>query len=206
MAKTQKRYSPDDVDPLLVRARAGELDARNELLNRFEPLISGLVGVCTTGRVFYRSSYQKTFLKLFSKEGTPLQNTAAILKMRLGKYSKGELISAGHMAVLKAIEDTDTNLASTIVFKFKDIITVMIKDPDFLTGNWEVKSVSLTQNNLENEVAFNDFLEGLDEEEFLLADLLMDGLGSSTLNAQQKVAFNRLKRKLAIYMELRPEK
>ena len=110
------------------------------------------------------------------------------------------------MAVLKAIEDTDTNLASTIVFKFKDIITVMIKDPDFLTGNWEVKSVSLTQNNLENEVAFNDFLEGLDEEEFLLADLLMDGLGSSTLNAQQKVAFNRLKRKLAIYMELRAEK
>lgn len=206
MAKTQKRYSPEDIEPLLEKARAGDLEARNELLQRFEPLIASLVGVCYTGRVFFRSSYQKTFLKLFSKEGTPLQNTAAKLKTLLEKYQKGELISAGHMAVLKAIEDTDSNLASTIVFKFKDIIATMIKDPELLFGNWELKSASLTQSDFGDEVAFNVFLESLDEEEFLLADLLIEGVDSSTLNERQRIVFDRLKEKLNDYVEFRPEK
>ena len=204
MATKSRRYDPEEVQGLLEKARNGDINSRNELVTRFEPLLAGLVGVCVTGRVFYRSTYQKTFLKLFSKDGTPLQNVAAKIKSLLCRYDKGEIISAGHMAVLRAIEDTDTNLSSTIVFKFKDIITTMIKDPEFLVGNWEIYSVSLTQDDLEDEIAFNNFLEGLNEQEYIMAESMMNGeLTSSTLCEDQMDVFESLKDKLSIYLDLR---
>jgi len=174
MAKPRKeRFDPSEVDALIDKAKAGDIEARNELLHRFQRLIATLVNVCITGRPNYRSSYQLTFLRLFAGKSTPIQDTASMLKTRLVKYEKGELFSTGQLAILTAIEKTKTNLASTIVSCFKDLIYKMIKDPQ--NSPTDDLELLVVKEAPEAEMAFNIFLSSLNEEEREAAMELING-------------------------------
>jgi hypothetical protein len=104
------------------------MEARDLLLYMFQRLIVSLVSVCLTGKINPFSSYQKAFLRTFASKSTPLENTAMMLKHKLSCYDKDELFTLGQVAVMEAIIRCETNLASTIVYCFKEQITQTIKD------------------------------------------------------------------------------
>lgn len=166
MAKHTEKFDPNEVPGLLEKAKAGDIVARDELLYRFQRLIATLVHVCITGRPNFWSSYQKTFLKMFTGKDVPLQNTASMLKRELAHYEKEELFSTGQLAVLLAIERCETNLATTIVICFKDLIHKMIKDPsrklnvdinDYALHTYEMK--------IDDELSLKLFISSLNVEE-----------------------------------------
>ena len=195
-----KRYAAEDIQGLLDKAQSGDEHARNDLLLRFEPLRSSLVGLCSTGNYFYRSTYQKTFLRLFAKEGTPLKSIAVKLKNALSKYSKGELISAGNEAILAAIKDTKENLSATIVYKFKDIIVVMTKWDTINMSALEGILINIpSKDNIQEIVAFDLFLMSLTEEELALAEHLIDGTIDKVPDEQLHI-LETLREKLSEYM------
>lgn len=167
MAKYVEKFDPNEVPILLERARAGSKEARDELLYRFQRLIASLVNVCITGRVNFWSSYQKSFLKMFAGSDKPLQNIASMLKKELAHYDTEELFITGQLAVLLAIKRCQTNLATTIVICFKDLIYDMIKDPsrklnidiaDLSYHTYEIEAV-------EEDLALEVFISSLNHEE-----------------------------------------
>lgn len=161
-----EKFDPKEVPGLLVKAKAGDIEARDELLFRFQRLVSTLVNVCITGRPNYWSSYQLTFLKMFASKTVPITNIAAMLKKELSNYEKEELFSTGQLAVLLAIEKCETNLASTIVVCFKDLIHKMIKDPkDRL--HVEIDAQASYTLDIDDHLSFDIFLNTLDEDEYL---------------------------------------
>lgn len=167
MAKHTERFDPNEVPGLLEKAKNGDLVARNELLHRFQRLVANLVNVCITGRPNYWSSYQKTFLRMFVGKNVPLENIAAKLKKELASYEKEELFSTGQLAVMLAIERCETNLASTIVICFKDLIYKMIKDPITQSSIDIAECTHYIYNldSLEEEISLNLFIDNLNIEE-----------------------------------------
>jgi len=175
--KHDEKFDPLEVPGLLEKAKAGDIVARDELLYRFQRLIATLVNVCITGRPNYWSSYQKTFLRMFSGKNVPIQNTAGMLKRELAGYEKEELFSTGQLAVLLAIEKCETNLATTIVICFKDLIHKMIKDPSnkLHADLSECYLHTYDYTQMENNMALDIFISTLNDIEWEAVVLILDG-------------------------------
>ncbi len=164
--KHTEKFDPLEVPGLLDLAKSGDIVARDELLYRFQRLVATLVNVCITGRPNFWSSYQKTFLKMFVGKEVPLQSAASMLKRELAGYEKEELFSTGQLAVLLAIERCETNLASTIVICFKDLIYKMIKDPGkYHIDISECVAHSYDSKSLEDDLSLSIFVTSLNVEE-----------------------------------------
>lgn len=169
-----ERFDPADVPLLLDKARAGDLEARNQLLYMFQRLVATLVNVCITGRVNYRSSYQKSFLRYFGQKDTPIENTAAKLRQRLADVDKKELFTVGQVAVLEAIRDCKTNLASTIVLRFKeqiDQLTTESVHPERSAQDAPMQAPP----DMESEVIFKVFLDSLPGDQREVVEALLAG-------------------------------
>jgi hypothetical protein len=186
--KHTEKFDPAEVPILLDKARAGDIVARDELVYRFQRLISTLVNVCLTGRPNYFSSYQKTFLQLFAGKKVPLTTIAMMLKKELILFEKDELFSTGQLAVYNAIEKCETNLASTIVICFKELIFKMIKDPKNM-ANWDDLKMEPVAPAFDAEIAMDLFLVTLTSEEFEIVLAIMDGgkVKNIPLELKQKV-------------------
>lgn len=174
MAKHTEKFDPLEVPGLLEKAKAGDIVARDELLYRFQRLVATLVNVCITGRPNYWSSYQKTFLRMFASKDTPIQNTALMLKRELAGYEKEELFSTGQLAVLLAIERCETNLASTIVICFKDLIHKMTKDPNNREHE-ELDQFATYEVSLDDALSLEIFVESLEPDEQEVVFLILEG-------------------------------
>lgn len=174
MAKATIKFDPLEVPGLLEKAKAGDIVARDELLERFGRLGSTLVHVCITGRPNFWSSYQKTFLQMFASKTTPITETAMMLKKQLIHYEADELFRTAQLAILQAIERCETNLASTIVICFKDLIFSMIKGDR--VNNVELnEALAVEYYNSEDEIALNMFYETLNEMELEVVDSILSG-------------------------------
>lgn len=193
-APSTERFNPEDIPALLEKAKAGDIEARDRLLYMFQRMVVSLVHVCMTGRVNWRSSYQKTFLRYFGSKDTPFENIAGSLKKQLSVFDKEELYNTGREAVLEAIIRCETNLASTIVLCFKEAIVDMTK------GNISCKHVDLEEcediHEFEDEVIFNLWIQSLDLREQLIVDSILSG---DTVPSSEIP--DSLKRKLLEYME-----
>lgn len=136
--KNLKKHDPLEVEHILRVAQGkneeipdeyswignlSQKEAVDILIDRFQSLIASLVDVCHKGRYF--TSYTKTFLSLWASKGVPFENTAKMLKIKCEIYTKEELFHAGKVATLKAIEACEKNLASSIVYAFKDEIALL---------------------------------------------------------------------------------
>jgi hypothetical protein len=175
VAKHNEKFDPNEVPDLLDRARKGDIVARDELLYRFQRLIATLVNVCITGRPNFWSSYQKTFLRMFTGKDVPIQNTASMLKKELANFEKEELFSTGQLAVLLAIERCETNLASTIVICFKDLIHKMIKDPHSKNTSELDEYSSYEISHIDDDIALDIFIEDLNAEESKAVEKILSG-------------------------------
>lgn len=171
--KQNERFNPEEVEGLVQRAKSGDIAARDELLYRFQRLVASLVHVCITGRPNSWSSSQKSFLRMFGGEKTPLTNVALMLKRELSSFEKDELFATGQLAVLQAIERSTKNLAATIVICFKDEIHSMIKGGK--TSSVEFRESELVEHSMEGDIALSQFLETLSEEEWIIAQRALAG-------------------------------
>lgn len=181
--KGRRRYNPDEVEALVQRAQAGDLEARNELLKRFESLLNSLVGVCMTGRPFYRLKSQMAFLKLFSPKNP--ETTAMMLKQHLASYSREELVSIGYDAVLLAIQNTEKNLAATITYQFKDLIHRLIKE-GHKAPLLKVEAIrDETQDDFEDKMMMKLWIESLPEDE---ADIVLAVINGETPEIPEALA------------------
>lgn len=188
--RTNQKFSADEVEWLLLVARGGDhteiplqhkwiarmapIEARDELLFRFQRLVTTLVNVCLTGRPDNWSSYQKTFLRML---GGNSEETAAKLKRDLADFHKTELFSTGQLAVLQAIETSRGNLAATIVIRFRDLIEELIQKVettpiDSLPMDCQAKD---ELKDIVDNICFQDFLSNLSEGDWIIASKLMDG-------------------------------
>lgn len=187
------KFDPLEIPDLLDKARAGDIVARDELLFRFQRLIATLVNVCITGRPNLWSSYQKRFLEMFSGKSIPIHNTAAMLKKELSGYEKEELFSTGQLAVLLAIEKCETNLASTIVYVFKDLIHNMIKDPNGKLIVELDEYASYEISSIEDSLALDIFVGTLNTEEWNAVATILEG-------SKTKIP-ESLKEKFKVYLD-----
>lgn len=167
-----KKYPPEEVEPLVLKAQEGDLVSRDELLMRFETLIVSLVDVCVTARVNIRSR-QVQLLKLFGRKDTPLNNTAHSLQRSLAKYSKDELYHTARLAAALAVERTNKNYASTIVLCFKELIEEMIKD-DSSPYNLDEHLLEKTHTD-ETGILLDSLIQDLPEELQAAVEGLLDG-------------------------------
>lgn len=161
MANTKRteRFDPNEVQGLLERAKAGEVEARNELVHRFQRLIAGLVNVCVTAQINPRSR-QVQFLRLFARETTPLKNVAYKIKSQLAAYSAEELFHTGLLAAYEAVERCNKNYSSTLVIIFHEMIKDMIKDikPQQCDESW---LLNIPAPEFEHDLEFSLFIESL---------------------------------------------
>ena len=172
--KPQQRFKPEEVEPLVALAKQGDLVARDELLFRFQRLAASLVHLCITGRPNSWSPSHKRFLQMFGGRNTDPMNVAAMLKKELSCFEKEELFHTGQLAILRAIERTDKNLAATVVICFKDEIAAMIKGARSTTISFiETLETDLTQESHEDSVAWESFVASLTEEEWLYAESIL---------------------------------
>jgi hypothetical protein len=183
------KYDPDETSWLVSKAKGfpiegyptnyawidklTQLEARDELLERFKRVVATLVDVCLTGKPNLFSWPQRSFLKMFGTKTTPVQNIASMLKRELSIFDKEELFNTGQLAILLAIEKTNSNLVSTIVIQFKELIYKMIKDGR--TEHVEYDNIQAEAEDFEGGVAFTLFLESLNEEEWMAAQILIEG-------------------------------
>jgi len=188
--KNTQKFDPLEVPILLDKARAGDIVARDELVFRFQRLIATLVQVCLTGRPNYFSSYQKTFLQMFASKSVPLTRIAAGLKYDLTLFDKDELFSTGQLAVYNAIEKCETNLASTIVICFKELIAKMIKEPKNVV-NWDDLTGEPITPCFDDEITMDLFMEDLNEEEWIAVQAILDGSKVKNIPESLKDKFNK---------------
>jgi hypothetical protein len=187
--KHTEKFDPLEVPGLLEKAKSGDIVARDELLYRFQRLIATLVNVCITGRPNFWSSYQITFLRLFGSKGVPVANIAAMLKKHLSGFEKEELFSTGQLAVLLAIEKCETNLATTIVLCFKDLIYSMIKDATKVNIDIDACAHFSYDIEIDEKLALEHFFDTLDEEEFFIIQDILSGI-KVKVPATLQVKFN----------------
>jgi hypothetical protein len=203
--KINQKFDANEIPDLLAKYRGQELsgkyewiekltsiEARDELLFRFHRLIATLVNVCITGRPNTFSSYQVTFLQLFSGKSVPLQSVATMLKKELSFYTKEELFSIGQVAVLMAIEKTETNLASTIVMFFKDLIYSLIKNENS-NKHSNIVPEDIKAEEFEEEVLLNVFIASLEPYEQFIVRNVMNGKNNLPIS-------DELKEKLSFFL------
>lgn len=185
MAKNTNKFDPNEVSGLLEKAKAGDIVARDELLFRFQRLVATLVNVCVTGRPNFWSSYQITFLKMFTGK-KDVHNTASMLKFELADYEAEELFSTGQLAILLAIEKCETNLASTIVICFKDLIYKMIKDLNTSSIGKLEEIIPYELDNIEDRLSLEIFIASLDEVERDIVNKILEGKNPKILPSLQE--------------------
>lgn len=190
--KNTEKFDPLEIPGLIEKAKAGDLKARDELLYRFQRLIATLVNVCVSGRPNYRSSYQISLLRLFASKKVPLTTTAMALKRALSGYDSKELFSIGQLAVMDAIQKTETNLASTIVYCFKDELYKITKDPN----NKPYLELDMNAHytpDYENELYVEMLKTKLTDTENIILDKILNGTHTAIPE--------KLKKKLMAYMQ-----
>lgn len=148
------------------------LEAKNELLFRFQRLTSSLVKVCLTGRYTTFNRSQIPFLRLFSNKD--LQETATMLKRELTGYEPDELFRTGQLAILQAIERTEKNLAATVTTCFKDLIFSMIKGQDSHKSE-PLEFVQIAVDSGESRIVLETLIADLPEGDWLLVQKLLEG-------------------------------
>ena len=197
-AKEKQRFDPLEVDNLLLKAKAGDIVARDDLLFRFQRLAASLVHLCITGRPNLWSSSHKAFLKMFGGNATNPLATAAMLRKGLAGFDKEELFHTGQLAILKAIERCTKNLAATIVICMKDEIYLMVKDANSTAVDFLEYSNVLIDDTLEDIVAYDLFLFSLEDNEWEIVQKIL-----AEEEVEEEIPYS-LKYKLAHYVE-RPE-
>lgn len=175
MAKHTERFDPRTVGPLVEKAKAGDAQARDQLLYQFQRLVVSLIDVCMTAK-FNPNPRGKhvQFLRLFCGPNTSLQIMANTIKRQLSMYDLDELKSAGNVAAALAIEKCKTNYSSTLVICFAELIKDMIKDGK-INHMDESHMSTLVVHTDENEILFRVFMQDLSEEEWLWARAVLDG-------------------------------
>lgn len=172
-----KRFDPKELPDLIAQYRGEELSGefpwigfldketvRTEIILRFQRLIATMVSPCVTGRVHYYHRYQLSFLRKWAGSSTPLENVAKTLKGELSDYSQEELMRIGEIAIVQALERTRTNLASTIVTCFKDLLFELTKNRNsHMTG--EFKDQVHEEEDFTEAVHLQIALEGLSEHD-----------------------------------------
>lgn len=148
------------------------LEARDELLFRFQRLTSSLVKVCLTGRYSSFNRSQIPFLRLFSNKD--LEGQAARLKTELAGYEPDELFRTGQLAILQAIERTEKNLAATVTTCFKDLIFSMIKGQDSHKSE-PLEFVQVAVDSGESRIILESLISDLPEGDWLLVQRLLEG-------------------------------
>lgn len=148
------------------------LEARDELLFRFQRVVASLVKVCLTGRYNSFNKSQIPFLRLFSNKD--LQDQAMVLKRELAGYEPDELFRTGQLAILQAIERTEKNLAATVTTCFKDLIYSMTKGQDsHKTEPLEFVQVSVDSG--ESMIVLEALIADLPEGDWLLVQKVLAG-------------------------------
>jgi hypothetical protein len=168
-----ERFDPATIPDLLEKAKNGDEAARHLLLYMFQRLVASLVSVCLTGKINPRSSYQRSFLKLFISASTPIENMAAKLKSKCSEFTKDELFVLGQVAVLKAIDTCEKNLASTIVIRFKEEIAEAIKEK-VPTDHTDYDTIQ-SSFCIESDLQFKFFFDSLSPEHQDIVERLMAG-------------------------------
>jgi hypothetical protein len=210
MKKRTQKFPPEEVDFLLTVAQGREGnsipdqhgwirnltpdEARDILLFRFHSIIVSLNEVCLKGKYF--TSYTKTFIKLFSKN-KPLQEVANMLKRDLSCYTKEELFHTGQVSILLAIQECKSNLASAIVYQFKEQIDKLLQDKNKRNSKEDNLEETIPDtSSFEGDIYFMDFLDRLTLEERAIADKLIMG---EVLEKDEKIPPS-LKKKLIKYI------
>lgn len=148
------------------------LEARDELLFRFQRLTSSLVKVCLTGRYSSFNRSQIPFLRLFSNKD--LENQAMTLKRELAGYEPDELFRIGQLAILQAIERTEKNLAATVTTCFKDLIYSMTKGQDSHKIE-PLEFVQVSVDSGESRIILETLISDLPEGDWLMIQRLLEG-------------------------------
>ena len=143
------------------------------LVNRFSSLISSLVDVCHKGRYF--TSYTKSFLRLWGHKNTPLANIAQFLKKECAPYSKEELMHLGKVAIAEAIDACEKNLASTIIYTFKERIKDITNKPVKAYLELELTDIYEDVNTFEMDIYIQDFISRLSEEDAETVSKIIEG-------------------------------
>jgi len=191
-----ERFDPLTIPDLLEKAKAGDMVARNRLLYMFQSLVAALVNVCLNGKPF--TPHQKTFVRLFATKDESIQSAGMRLKLKLShpdkKHLKDKLFLLGQVAVLEAINKCEKNLASTILYCFKEEITTATKEA---TPTIHTDYDTLQQSTTIHEDTYlNIFLTTLSEEDQVVVEKI--------LNGEKGVKISRnLKSKLSAF--LRPD-
>lgn len=143
------------------------------LVERFTSLISSLVDVCHKGRYF--TSYTKSFLRLWGHKNTPLPNIAQFLKKECAPYTKEELMHLGKVAITEAIATTEKNLASTIIYTFKERIKDITNKPVKAYLELELTDIYEDVNTFEMDIYIRDFISRLSEEDAEIVSKVIEG-------------------------------
>ena len=198
MKKSKREvFDPNTIPELLTKAQGGDLVARDLLLYMFQRLIATLVNVCLTGKVNPFSSYQKSFLRLFASKDKKLQDIAGMLKNRLTIFNKEELFTMGQVAVLRAIDSCEKNLASTIVYRFKEEIAYALDEGE-PTTHTEYDTIQQSVY-IENDILFSLFLDSLSPQHRDIVEHIIQGEKHYEDGTKVKIPTD-LKRKLAEYL------
>jgi hypothetical protein len=188
--KVNVKYDPEEVPHLLFVAqdkinpepheakynwiyKLTQPQAVEILVTRFSSLITSLVDVCHKGRYF--TSYTKSFLRLWGHKNTPLANIALFLKKECASYAKEELMHLGKVAIAEAIAVCEKNLASTIIYTFKERIKDITNKPVKAYLELELTDIYEGKTNFETDIYINDFLDSLPMEDALIVSKIIEG-------------------------------
>ena len=188
--KLTVKYDPEEVPYLLTIAQGKEKDAEvpekfswiyqltqpqavEILVMRFTSLITSLVDVCHKGRYF--TSYTKTFLRLWGHKTTPLPNIAQFLKKECAMYSKEEMMHLGKVAIAEAIQACEKNLASTIIYYFKERVKDLTNKPVKAYLEMELTDVYKDETDFESDIYINEFIRSLKPEDALMVSRIVEG-------------------------------
>ncbi len=205
--KRNKKFSPDEVEWLLLVAKGGDKStipvkhawithlsdsqAREELVERFKRMTSNLINVCITGRPNPWSSFQKTFLRMFSGKRSSLDSIAQMLKAGLEKYDTEELFHTGEVAILHAIQISNSNLASTIVVCFHDLIESLLDEKGKVYTEELPKTLADPNENPVIDIEMESFLQSLTVKEREIADKIISGRKIRKVPASLALKFKR---------------
>lgn len=184
------KYDPEEVQYLLhVAQDKGKVEdipekyswiykmnqpqAVEELVIRFSSLITSLVDVCHKGRYF--TSFTKSFLRLWGHKTTPLPNIATFLKKECAPYSKEELMHLGKVAIAEAIQICEKNLASTIIYSFKERIKDITNKPVKAYMEMELTDIYQDKTDFETDIYVNEFIRNLPPEDAEIVSRIIEG-------------------------------
>lgn len=175
--KFHQRFDPKSVQPLVDKAKAGDVAARDQLVMQFRRLISSLITLCTTAKINPgrngRSAHIR-FLQLFCGPNTPLDNMAHKLKRELSMYSVSELWHVGELSLLEAVYKTKANYSATVVQCFKEHIKQMTVD-GIPHHSDEAHLSSVVCQNPESQIVFDIWVNSLPAEDRAAVEAILAG-------------------------------